>query len=277
MSGLQVVTAPESLYTTRRLRVAIIASLYPSRMTAKRAGFSPQPTYEIAQPSDLFTPALCVVQQQTERPYMGYERALPRKWEAEDVAADLVQEWSSGLPGSGADEAGARPAVWVSEGAKPGGNGDWIIPQEEIEHFRRRQDAILRNLIHQARWFHSQKQESSILPVMRIAAEWLNIEGEEWQRRLTSDATFKCRFCKGTLEAGAVVCIHCKEIVDRKGYDALKSVEHATEMAFEGDKTPYDGSNPIADGDPFEEAERNRLANEMGLPPDEVPLKGKRK
>lgn len=271
-SGLFDRKDPASDMTLRRprVRVAIIASLYPARMTAKRPGFKPQSFFEIAAAEDLNTPAVCVIQQQTENPYMGHGRAPDVKWEAEDVAADLVMEWGSGLPGGGGE---ATPAIWISEGARPGGNGDWIIPQAEIDFHRLRQDAVLKNLVQEARWFHGQKQDNAILPVSHKAAEWLNIEGEEWQKKLTSDARFKCGFCKSTCERGTIICPNCKQILDRDAFDAMNLKTHRTEMAFEGTAEPF--TPPTASEDASDIAALKLAEEEMGIPPDEVAPRAK--
>jgi len=214
---------------------AVVVSLYPAPLgEVKRPGFLPTPTFTMPACNSLDNPVLLVVPMQTEKFYVGHDRTMTTAWAAKDVAEDIVREWTSGLPGTNL-AVGALPGVWVSEGAHQV-NGEWVIPQAELDAQRKGLDLTLRRLVMTARELHGTdgKNATQILPVMHTAAKWLKVEGEAWQQDLTSEARFSCPFCKGVNQNGASTCIHCKNVIDQKKFDATRALIQRHEDAIEG-------------------------------------------
>ncbi len=214
---------------------AVVVSLYPAPMgNVRRAGFSPNPVFSMPACESLDKPVLLVVPMQTERPYMGHGRHSTQTWTAKDVAEDIVREWAGGLPGTNLS-AGALPGVWVSEGAQLV-NGEWVIPQAELNAQRKGVDLTLRRLVMTARTLYGNdgKHSDQILPVMHTAAKWLKIEGEAWQQDLSSEARFSCDFCKKVNEKGASVCWNCRNILDQKKFNATRALIQRFDDAIEG-------------------------------------------
>ncbi len=212
-------------------QTAVIASLFPTPFNAKRPGFNPQPSFEIEACTDLSKPKVCEVLMQEERPYMGLGRTGFQTWEADQVADDLINSWAGGALGRNEGQ-GAIPAIWRSEGAYKGANGEWIIPQEEIDFHRQRQDGVLNNLVLMARILYNNKIDP--LPVMRRAADFLKIAGEAWQHEMTSDARFECPYCKAVNKNGAAVCQNCNNIINNEEYERIRARITRSENAIEG-------------------------------------------
>lgn len=218
------------------------------RLSAKRPHFSPNNNYIIEACQGLDEPTFLVVPQQEENPYMGLGRNARRTWDAFQVAEDVCNEMRTGLPGTNS-EAGANAGVWVSADAELV-NGQWVIPPQEMAEHRAEQDLVLKRLVHLARHLHSKGEGRAILPLMHKAAEWLKISGEPWQQELTSSARSLCPFCRKIVEADAITCAHCREILDIVRYNEARAVIRRAETALEGnddgDETPPDELTPAA-------------------------------
>lgn len=210
--------------------IAVIASLFPAPFNAKRPGFHPQPYYEIKACKDLAQPEWCEVLMQEEKPYMGLDRTGFTTWPADQVADDLINSWAGGALGRN-DSEGAIPAIWRSEGAKKV-NGVWVIPQHEIDFHRQQQDGVLNRLVQMARIFHQSKVDP--LPVMRDAAVFLKISGEEWQHEMTSDARFECPYCKAVNKNGAAVCQNCNNVINQVEFERIRAMIQRAENSLEG-------------------------------------------
>lgn len=210
-------------------RVAVIASLYPAPFRAQRPSFT-QRDYVIRRCTDLTKPEICVVEDQTERPYIGHGRVGTQTWAAADVAQDVVNEWSTGALGR-ADDRGDVPAIWVSEGAKFVG-GEWVIPQEEIAHWRAKQEGVL-NRLYQIGRMMFEKKLGEPLDVCKNAAEMLNIKGEPWQTVRTSQSSKPCPYCAEINSAEVAICRNCRQVLDKERFDQLQAAILKTELATE--------------------------------------------
>lgn len=165
---------------------------------------------------------------------MGLDRVGYQTWDADAVADDLINSWGGGALGR-LESQEAIPAIWRSDGAKQvtaiGGNV-WVIPPEEIEFHRKRQDKVLNNLVLMARFLFNNKQNP--LPVMRDAADMLKIQGEAWQHEMTSDARFECPYCKAVNKNGAAVCQNCNNVINSREFERIREMIQRMDNAVEG-------------------------------------------
>lgn len=90
-------------------------------------------------------------------------------------------------------------------------------------------ESVCRKLVQQAVQYHAgdPKQRAFIMPIHLQAKKVLDeIDGEEvrYEWAPTSSKKFKtCQFCGARNTPESVICVTCKEITDKAGYDKLKA------------------------------------------------------
>lgn len=136
---------------------------------------------------------------------------------AENIAADLVNEWS-GVGTSGA----AGPGVAVCAGDKP--------TDEEIASCRAR----LSNWYTDERakavelWATDKKAQVIVNPVYKRASKYLGYNDDQWL--VVHDITAKkvpCPVCKVEIDHEAVMCSHCGSVVNIEQWAAREAAKEA--------------------------------------------------
>ena len=115
--------------------------------------------------------------------HVGENRRTGRPESAENIARQLVREWTTGA-GSGP---GQQPGIMLIAGREPS--------KAELAHLTAVQNACFEWLVHTARGFKANHQWRNINEKHRIAGKWLGVK-EDWVNDVGTD-----------MDKG--VCAHC--------------------------------------------------------------------
>jgi hypothetical protein len=110
--------------------------------------------------------------------------------------------------------------------------GDWIDKKEfalkypkELNRYRTAQIGWFENLVRDADDMWSKTHSPvTISDLQKNAAKHLNFE-RDWINPTPSELLEKCPFCRNPIGVGAIKCITCHEILDRKKYAELTGVK----------------------------------------------------
>lgn len=179
--------------------------------------------------------------QPEKQPHIVGGRIVPRTITGEEIAADIIQHWTTGVLGMTGD---VRPGIWVVRDTIPmlEDNGTPIRdvygivqsrPATEAEKAAMWAEDLAENVACQARWgdFNilqgevyatdtNTKMRLLINPTMKASATYYGRE-VEWSDELKHDDRKLCQFCGKSIARGIVKCQFCHEIVDRAAYDKL--------------------------------------------------------
>lgn len=142
-------------------------------------------------------------------------------WRADLIAADIARGFASGHLGSSPT---AVPGVWVIDDPERDESGEWIIDPIVFAEYRQKQDKMFLNLVNLARKSHRDGRHENITALMREAARFLKIEGEEWQDQPTSAGRKFCPFCQSAISAKAAICPQCNQVVDQAEMNRIKAL-----------------------------------------------------
>jgi len=214
-----------------------IVSLWPMALKETRPRYVPQKIYEIpAAPLNGYS-TLKVTDQQ-ESCYVAAGIHVPKLIAASELALDLARDFRRLRSGND-----GCPGVWVAEQDEP--THEQIINSTQYREARAEQDVLCQNLIVEARTLKGRNLENSITDKHFIAAEYLKITGEDWQKKdMQHGARKQCLFCGHFVSAAVVKCTNCQEIIDPVGYANLKAANEAvlTAAAAQGSIKDNGGS-----------------------------------
>lgn len=206
-------------------RVSLIVSVFPAAVgPERRPNFKPQNEYRMPAYKDASfesRPVILEIYDAQETVPMGMGRSIEKTWAAPDIARDIARGFADGQPGSSI-ETGAAPAIFVIEEPERAPDGEWFIPADLLAEYRAKQDILLLNLVNIARKLYRENAFPQITDLMREAARFLKIEGEDWQDRPTSDGKKFCVFCQIAIPKAAVVCPNCRNVVDAEGLERVQ-------------------------------------------------------
>lgn len=178
--------------------------------------------------------------QPEKQPHIVGGHIIPRTITGEEIAADIVLHWTSGALGMKGD---VRPGIWVvrdtitqvDENGVPIKDVFGAVqyrPATDEEKAAMWAEDVAENTACQARWGEFKiavgdsyaKDENSkmrllIDPTMKAAAKYYGRD-REWLDELKDGDTKTCQFCFKAIDARVLTCPNCREVVDRKGYDA---------------------------------------------------------
>jgi hypothetical protein len=161
------------------------------------------------------------VSDQQESCYVAAGIHVPRLITAEELAQDLVRDFRRLRSG-----ANGCPGVWVAEQDNP--THEEIVNSAQYRDARAEQDVLCQNLIIEARTLKSKELENTLSDKHFIAADYLKVTGEDWQKKdLHHGARKQCHFCGHFVGAAVVKCTNCQEIIDPVGYAKLKAAGDA--------------------------------------------------
>lgn len=200
-----------------------IASIFPLPLRQVRPYFQPMPIYDLAAVPRGTPPSVVVVGNQIQleqQPVVGGTRQVTVF--AHEVANDLMDHWTRSMPAAGADDSGVvgHPGIWICKGDKP--------TRDEIDLATASQGVFFRRQIAMADELQAnEKRRKDITKLMRIAADWMNVEGRAWQLVLTPDTLTACKWCKTSIAGDSVVCPQCSRVVNDAAYADMTARQEA--------------------------------------------------
>lgn len=211
------------------MKTFTIISRWPMPLTEERPRQKPRKTFTIpAAPADGFS--TMEVTQQTENCYVAAGQHMELVIEAQESTNDLVQAFGKLTCGNE-----GMIGVWAVEG-RP--TDEEILNSEQFRQAGVNQEALMQNLVREARALHKDNGGKGICEKHHVAAKYLKIEGDEWQgSTMTRAATQECPFCKTYVPSGAVICPKCTNIIDAAGHVRLKRAMEAQINAIEQQST----------------------------------------
>lgn len=181
----------------------VIASIFPSDLSAERP-FNGRTIYRLAGVTSQTSVNTIRIENGLERVYVGNGNYSTQPVFSDDIARDLVAEWSTGYVGQ---EGGVGPGVWICESGVPS--------QEEIADARARQTAFFEQLVNAANKHHATNNPGEINELHRKAARWLGYENVPWLEAMTQKTLKECPSCFSKVDSRAVVCPVCtRDILD---------------------------------------------------------------
>lgn len=200
-----------------------IVSIWPMEQTAQRSLFKPSTPYN---QTNTFTlpaaskeaPRLLTIGHFKQDFHLGEMiKPIPVQINDEDIARDLVATWADykgdGLRG--------RPGIWLTEIENP--TVEKVKASDEYRKAVHEQDEFAQAIVMEARELFRQKHYGSITRLHFAMADYLKIQGEEWQtyKPQASGSTKNCMFCTAVVPAQAIVCPNCHQVLDQTQFDAL--------------------------------------------------------
>jgi hypothetical protein len=184
---------------------------------------------------------------------------FPRTILGEHIAADIVQHWSQGALGMTPD---SHPGVWVvrdvvviyDETGTPLKDVFGAVqtrPATQEEKDAMWQEDLAANTAAQNRWADYLIGQGDVLdgdpnPAMKLLISHLmrsackyRSRDRGWLQELKDSDAKTCVFCLKSLDARAVVCEHCHNVVDREAYDRLTAASKPS-----GPNTPSTPTKP---------------------------------
>jgi hypothetical protein len=176
---------------------AVIATIFPIEMKAMRP-FDGVKTYILPAVKDQTEVRVLKVHAAFENVYAGNQKYVPQPVFGDEIAADLVKEWTTGLLGT---ENGLRPGIWILQGEEP--------TRAEVEQMRAMQTAYFEGLFTDAEDLFRQGKAADIHDLHRAAARWLGYESVPWLEAMRQKVLKECQFCITRIDARASVCPNC--------------------------------------------------------------------
>lgn len=205
----------------------LICSVYPQSHRVKRPRFQPQSEWvmEAAGPDDV---AMLVVQDGiTEREYVGHGRVMDiaHATTADKVAADILNELTAGKSVEGMAPT-ASPGVWVH--SNPNATKAQVLASPEYRQAREAFGLLANAYVEQANKFADSRHHADIREIHRICARYLRMGDLNWVTLAKREAKKACQWCGSLVEANAMKCPQCSEIIDVERYNReRKMVEDA--------------------------------------------------
>jgi len=139
-----------------------------------------------------------------------------------ELAQAIITDYISAL--LGATPPDAQPGLIACK-------GDFTDPKELSKVFMKE---LMVARVAQNRWFQNlvdiaddlwakTRSPISISDLQREAANQLGLK-RDWLSPLAPELQVKCPFCQNPINPGAIKCVTCHEILDRKEYDKLMAV-----------------------------------------------------
>ncbi len=196
---------------------ATIISISPAPLKNANPSVVP-PNIIIPACSDENKPVCVVIEDRKTWHYIPLqERGRPRiRWEtipaiehAKSVVADHVRKVVS-------SSAHAHPGIIAVEGSIT------VVPKEILLELKKVQDVWKERVItHADDLWQKYRQRKFISDIAVLVARTLGLENEkEWAKIIVKDAklTKNCPACYGVVHVDALICLHCRTIIDPKKY-----------------------------------------------------------
>lgn len=205
----------------------LIASIFPLVREERRPRWQPDGLFELPAVARDAKPALLVVEDRICQEYIGNGITQPRTITAEEIAPDLVQIWTN-LQYTAGD---AKPGIWVVD--IPGNDSptvDEVMASAQYKEARDSQIKYFMFLVNQGDELAAEDKRNQILKIHRVAVSWMGLV-RDWAEEFKSENLKTCKFCQKNINARAIKCPNCTEIVDYERYasetkakeDALKA------------------------------------------------------
>lgn len=177
---------------------------------------------------------------------------IPRRIAGDEIARDIVREWSA--EGLGMNVA-CGPGVWVVRDAIPivNENGIQILDADGTAQFRPATDEekeqmwaedVAAQTMRQENWGAYLKQQGDMLdadpekkrailitPTMRAAAAYYGYAVDWMDRKLREGDRMACRWCTKIIPSNALVCPECSRVVDARRAALAEEIDKLTARA----------------------------------------------